>query len=89
LIYETGHDIGWCAIEAPEELGAMLRTSIAVAGMGLLLAACGANRLDRGMSGGAIGAGLGAATSAVTGGDAVNGAVFGGAAGAATGVLTS
>ena len=67
----------------------MLRTSIAVAGIGLPLAACGANRLDRGMSGGAIGAGLGAATSAVTGGDAVNGAVLGGAAGAATGVLTS
>jgi len=55
----------------------------------LLLAACGSNRLDRGLSGGAIGAGLGAAAGAATGGDAVDGAVLGGAAGAATGVLTS
>jgi osmotically inducible lipoprotein OsmB len=55
----------------------------------LLLAACGSNRLDRGLSGGALGAGLGAATGAATGGDAVDGAVLGGAAGTATGVLTS
>jgi hypothetical protein len=54
----------------------------------LLLTACGGNRLDRGLSGGAIGAGLGAAAGAATGGDAVDGAVLGGAAGAATGVLT-
>ena len=67
----------------------MLRTIVAVTGLGLLLTACGGNRLDRGLSGGAIGAGLGAGTSVLTGGDAVNGAVLGGAAGAATGVLTS
>jgi hypothetical protein len=66
----------------------MLRTLLAVSSLALLLAACGNNRLDRGLSGGAIGAGVGAAASAATGGDAVDGAVLGGAAGAATGVLT-
>ena len=67
----------------------MSRTIIVLAAALLVLTACGRNRLDRGVSGGAIGAGLGAAASAATGGDAVDGAVLGGAAGAATGVLTS
>lgn len=66
-----------------------MRTFVLVAAAGLLLAACGNNRLDRGLSGAGIGAGLGAAAGAATGGDAVDGAVLGGAAGAATGVLTS
>ena len=65
------------------------KTLAALSAALLLLAACGSNRLDRGLSGGAIGAGLGAAAGAATGGDAVDGAVLGGAAGTATGVLTS
>ncbi len=66
----------------------MLRSSLFVAGLVLLLAACGDTKLDRGLSGAAIGAGVGGATGAVTGTSTLGGAVLGGAAGAATGVLT-
>jgi osmotically inducible lipoprotein OsmB len=52
------------------------------------LTACGYNRGERALSGGAIGAGVGALGGAVVGGDPVTGAVVGGAAGAATGALT-
>lgn len=66
----------------------MLRKLLAVVAMVLLLAACGATRSERALSGGGIGAGVGAAGAALTGGDVVTGAVIGGAAGAATGALT-
>lgn len=66
----------------------MSRLTIAALAAALLLAGCGNNRLDRGLSGGAIGAGLGAGASVATGGDLVDGAVLGGALGTATGVLT-
>jgi hypothetical protein len=52
------------------------------------LAACGASRGDRAISGGAIGAGVGAAGAAVLNRDPVTGALIGGAVGAGTGALT-
>ncbi len=65
-----------------------MRHVILMAGVLALLTACGTNKTDRGLSGGAIGAGVGAATGAATGGNLLGGALLGGAAGAATGVLT-
>ncbi len=53
-----------------------------------ILAACGNNRTDRALSGGALGAGAGAAVGAVTGGSLVGGALIGGAVGAGAGALT-
>ncbi len=55
---------------------------------GLLLGACGTNKTDRALSGGAIGAGAGAAAGALTGGSVLGGALIGGAGGAAAGALT-
>jgi osmotically inducible lipoprotein OsmB len=66
----------------------MLRSLSALAILGLILAACGSSKTDRGISGGSIGAAAGAGTAAVTGGDPITGGLLGGAAGAATGVLT-
>ncbi len=66
----------------------MLRQALTLAILGLLLAACGSTKTDRGLSGAGIGAAAGAATSAVTGGSPVTGAILGGAAGGAAGVLT-
>lgn len=45
----------------------MLRSATVIAAAGLLLAACGETRLDRGLGGAAIGAGVGAVASAATG----------------------
>jgi hypothetical protein len=55
----------------------------------LLLAACGATKEDRALSGGAIGAGVGAGAAGLTGGNVLGGALLGGAGGAATGALTN
>lgn len=66
----------------------MLRMTIAMLSLGLLLAACGESRTDRGLSGAGIGAAAGGAAGAATGGSVLGGAALGGAAGAATGVLT-
>ncbi len=66
----------------------MIRTSLAIVFAGLLVAACGESRLERGVTGAGIGAGTGAATGAVLGGSPGRGAVLGGAAGGAAGVLT-
>jgi osmotically inducible lipoprotein OsmB len=66
----------------------MLRLVSAMAVVGLLLAACGSSKTDRGISGAGIGAAAGAGTSAITGGNPVTGAILGGAAGGAAGVLT-
>ena len=57
----------------------MLRNTLVIAGLSMLLVACGESKLDRGLSG---------AAGAVTGTSTLGGAVLGGAAGAATGVLT-
>ena len=61
---------------------------IAISAILLSLTACGYNRGERALSGGAIGAGVGALGGAVIGGDPLTGAVVGGAVGAATGALT-
>ena len=53
------------------------------------LAACGASKSERALSGGGIGAGIGAVGGAITGGSATTGAILGGAAGAATGAMTT
>jgi hypothetical protein len=66
----------------------MLRSATVIAAAGLLLAACGETRLDRGLSGAAIGAGVGAVASAATGGKLGRGVLVGAALGAAVGVLT-
>ncbi len=61
----------------------------AVAAVVLTLSACGQDKGDRALSGGAIGAGVGAVGSSLVGGSAVGGALLGGAVGAGTGALTS
>ena len=66
----------------------MLRLVSAMAVVGLLLAACGSSKTDRGLSGAGIGAAAGAGTSAITGGNPITGGILGGAAGGAAGVLT-
>ena len=66
----------------------MLRLVSAMAVVGLLLAACGSSKTDRGISGAGIGAAAGAGTSAITGGNPITGGIVGGAAGGAAGVLT-
>lgn len=58
------------------------------AALALSVAACGASRGERALSGGAIGAGVGAVGGAIVGGSAATGAAVGAAAGAVTGVLT-
>jgi len=55
---------------------------------GLVLAGCGTDPGDRGLSGGLLGAGTGAAIGALAG-NAATGALVGGLGGAAIGVLTS
>lgn len=52
------------------------------------LAACGTNRVDRAVTGGAIGAAAGIVGAGVAGSDLASGAIVGGAIGAATGGLT-
>jgi hypothetical protein len=67
-----------------------MRQLALIPGLALVLglAACGAAKEDRALSGAAIGAGVGAVGSSVTGGSALGGALLGGAVGAAAGVLT-
>ena len=66
----------------------MVRLACVMAVVGLLVAACGSSKTDRGLSGAGIGAAAGAGASAVTGGNPLTGAILGGAAGGAAGVLT-
>ena len=54
----------------------------------LSLAACGATKEDRAVSGAGIGAGIGAVGAAVTSGSVLTGAAVGAAVGAATGAVT-
>ena len=66
-----------------------LGTQLGALGLaGLILAGCGTDPGDRGLSGGLIGAGTGAAIGAIAG-NAATGALVGGLGGAAIGVLTS
>jgi osmotically inducible lipoprotein OsmB len=66
----------------------MIRLGFVVIASTLLLAACGATKEDRAISGGALGAGAGGAAAGLTGGSVGGGALLGGAAGAAGGALT-
>ena len=66
----------------------MVRLACVIPVVGLLVAACGSSKTDRGVSGAGIGAAAGAGTSAITGGNPLTGAILGGAAGGAAGVLT-
>ena len=61
---------------------------LSVAILALSLAACGASKGDRALSGAGLGAAAGAGTAAITGGDVLTGTAIGGAAGAAAGALT-
>jgi len=65
-----------------------LNKIIAASALILVVAACGNNKTDRALSGGAIGAGVGGVGSALLGGNPVTGALVGGAVGAGTGALT-
>lgn len=71
-----------------KSLSKPVQTVIAV-GLGLLLAACGSNPKERGLSGGAIGAGTGAVIGAVTGLSVLQGVAIGAGIGAVTGAVTS
>ena len=65
-----------------------LRMTVAIAGLGLLTAACGERPVDRALTGGAIGAASGAVVGSTVG-NPVAGAVVGGAAGATIGAVTA
>jgi hypothetical protein len=60
-----------------------------MAGVMFALAACGADPVTRGVTGGLLGAGAGAGVAAVTGGRPATGAAIGAGAGALGGVLTA
>ena len=65
-----------------------VKQSVAIAGLGLLTAACGERPVDRALTGGAIGAASGAVVGSTVG-SPVAGAVIGGAAGATIGAVTA
>jgi len=65
-----------------------LMVTVAIAGLGLLTAACGERPVDRALTGGAIGAASGAVVGSTVG-SPVTGAVVGGAAGATIGAVTA
>ena len=65
-----------------------LKLTLAIAGLGLLTAACGERPVDRALTGGAIGAASGAVVGSTVG-SPVAGAVIGGAAGATIGAVTA
>ncbi|MEM6662572.1 MAG: hypothetical protein AAF666_10395 [Pseudomonadota bacterium] len=64
-------------------------SKLAILALCAALAACGTNRADRAISGGAIGAAAGGLGAAVLDGDITSGVLLGGAAGAAAGGLTN
>jgi len=66
----------------------VVKLSVAIAGLGLLTAACGERPVDRALTGGAIGAASGAVVGSTVG-SPVAGAVIGGAAGATIGAVTA
>jgi len=64
-------------------------SAVVASGMLIGLAACGADPLTRGATGGLLGAGAGAGVAAATGGKPGTGALIGGGIGAVGGVLTA
>ncbi|MHC5652648.1 hypothetical protein [Stappia sp.] len=69
-------------IRRPLTLAGLLALSLAVA-------ACGSNRFERGVTGGAIGTAAGAGVVALAGGPVLVGAAAGAVGGAAIGALTN
>ena len=66
----------------------VVKLSVAIAGLGLLTAACGERPVDRALTGGAVGAAGGAVVGSTVG-HPVGGAVVGGLGGAAVGAATT
>jgi Flp pilus assembly protein TadD len=57
--------------------------------LALMVSACGSNRFERGVTGGAIGTAAGAGVMAIAGGPVLAGAAAGAVGGAAIGALTN
>lgn len=66
-----------------------LVTMATLAGLTVMLAACGRDPGTRAVTGGLLGAGTGAALGAATGGNAGTGALIGGGVGAVGGAVTA
>lgn len=64
-------------------------TMATLAGLTVMLAACGQDPGTRAVTGGLLGAGTGAAVGAATGGSAGTGALIGGGVGAVGGAVTA
>ena len=61
---------------------------VILAGVGLSLAACGSNRMERSASGAGIGAAAGVGVAAIAGGPILAGAAVGAVGGAVVGAIT-
>ena len=66
-----------------------LLSGLVASGLLVGLAACGADPLTRGATGGLLGAGAGAGIAAMTGGKPATGALIGGGVGAVGGAVTA
>jgi osmotically inducible lipoprotein OsmB len=67
----------------------MIANTALIAGLTLMLSACGETPGTRAVSGGLLGAGTGAAVSGISGGNAGKGALIGGGIGALGGAVTA
>ena len=67
----------------------MIASTALIAGLTLMLSACGESPGTRAVTGGLLGAGTGAAVSGITGGNAGTGALIGGGVGAVGGAVTA
>ena len=67
----------------------MIASTALIAGLTLMLSACGETPGTRAVTGGLLGAGTGAAVSGITGGNAGTGALIGGGVGAVGGAVTA
>jgi len=67
----------------------MIASTALIAGLTLMLSACGETPGTRAVTGGLLGAGTGAAVSGIAGGNAGTGALIGGGIGAVGGAVTA
>jgi osmotically inducible lipoprotein OsmB len=67
----------------------MIASTALIAGLALMLSACGETPGTRAVTGGLLGAGTGAAVSGISGGNAGTGALIGGGIGAVGGAVTA
>ncbi len=67
----------------------MITNTALIAGLTLMLSACGETPGTRAVTGGLLGAGTGAAVSGISGGNAGTGALIGGGIGAVGGAVTA